>query len=127
MLLNPGWCQTRCSLHAWRKGMNGPQLAVGVLGETNTRVFRRCSSGNVPQRRRLFLVAIFASMRHFLKPYGLDTGTFAHQNSCTSANTVVFLPQALRLGTCKHYSVFKVLRIYSHTGAKKWKYTRHNG
>jgi hypothetical protein len=27
----------------------------GVLGRTNTRVFRRCSPGNAPQGRRLFL------------------------------------------------------------------------
>ncbi len=36
-------------------------------------------------------------------------------------NTVVFLPKEPYLGTCKHYSVFKVLLIYSTTGGKKWK------
>src|SRR6266567_4105225 len=46
---------TSACFHAPRKGMNGPQLAVGVLGTRNTRLFRGDSPGNVPQGRRLFL------------------------------------------------------------------------
>ncbi len=48
-------CHARSCFHAPRKGMNGPQLAVGVLGTRNTRLFRGDSPGNVPQGRRLFL------------------------------------------------------------------------
>ncbi len=48
-------CHARSCFHAPRKGMNGPQLAVGVLGTRNTRLFRGSSPGNVPQGRRLFL------------------------------------------------------------------------
>ena len=32
----------------------------GVLGTAHTRAFRRCSPGNVPQRRRLFPMLLFA-------------------------------------------------------------------
>ena len=34
--------------------MNGPQLAVGVLGTTNTRIFRCYSPGNVPTGAEAF-------------------------------------------------------------------------
>jgi hypothetical protein len=33
-------CHARTFLHACCKGKNGPQLAVGVLGESHTRLFR---------------------------------------------------------------------------------------
>jgi hypothetical protein len=48
MHLFPGRCHARCRFHAVRKGKNGPQLAVGVLGTRNTRIFRCYSPGNVP-------------------------------------------------------------------------------
>ena len=35
----PGRCQARPGFHAPRKGMNGPQLALGILGSGNTRLF----------------------------------------------------------------------------------------
>src|SRR5947207_10722657 len=44
------------------------------------------------------------------------------ERECTLVDTVVFLPKKpTYLGTRKHYSVFKVLWIYSYTGVKKWK------
>src|SRR5216684_2993439 len=44
------------------------------------------------------------------------------ERECTLVDTVVFLPKKPNyLGTHKHYSVIKVLRIYSRTGVKKWK------
>jgi len=53
--LFPGRCHARSCFHAWRKGKNGPQLAVGVLGTRNTRIFGRYPLGTYPQRWRLFL------------------------------------------------------------------------
>ncbi len=52
--LFPGRCHARSCFHALRKGMNGPQLAVGVLGTRNTRVFRCYSPGNVPTGAEAF-------------------------------------------------------------------------
>src|SRR6266852_3929779 len=44
------------------------------------------------------------------------------ERECTLVDTVVFLPKKPNyLGTHKHYSVIKVLRISSRTGVKKWK------
>jgi len=44
------------------------------------------------------------------------------ERECTLVDTVVFLPKKPNyLGTRKHYSVFKVLWLYSYTGVKKWK------
>ena len=41
--------------HASHKGMNGPQLAVGILGKSNTRLFRGYPVGMYPHRGRLSL------------------------------------------------------------------------
>jgi hypothetical protein len=97
--LLPGRCHARSCFHAPRKGMNGPQLAVGVLGTRNTRLFRGDSPGNVPQGRRLFLRS-FCVLLHFLKPYIQRCRAFAAANSLyIRNNTVVFLHLVLRQTT----------------------------
>jgi len=50
------------------RGMNGPQLAVGILGSGNTHVFRRLALGNVPTRVEAFPALLFDA-QHFLKPW----------------------------------------------------------
>jgi hypothetical protein len=78
-----GRCHARSSFHASYKGKNGPQLVVGIL-ESRTKdhphVFRRLALGNIPTRVEAF-PALFLKDTHFLKPSGLDTGTFEYQNS----------------------------------------------
>lgn len=60
---------------------------------------------------------LFSMLRHFLNPWSVGYPWLRTANSVYIwNNTVVFLPVALSYGTCKHYSVFKVLPIYSHTG-----------
>ena len=109
--LFPGRCQARWFSHALRKGMDGPQLALGVSGKTNTHLFRGYSPGNVPQRRRLFLMLCFA-LPHFLKPYRRCGRAFAAADSSAHwFNTVVFLPLALRQRTCTRFSCS---RYYGH-------------
>ena len=61
-------CQARCFSHASYKGMNGPQLVVGILGKSNTHVFRRLARGNVPTRVEAF-PALLLSAQHFLNPW----------------------------------------------------------
>ena len=82
----PGRCQARTLLHAPRQGMNGPQLAPGILGASHTRVFRRYSPGNVPQGRRLSLVAILSRHRTS-SSRGLATRAFAMANSSYRGST----------------------------------------
>ena len=75
-------------------------LVFGILGRPNTRVFRLSSLETYPQGWRLFLGALLLQALHFLKPFGLVTGTFVAQKSLYIwKNTVVFLPVALRYGT----------------------------
>ena len=50
------------------RGMNGPQLAVGVLGSRNTRLFRGLIPGNIPTGVEAFPVLFFVA-QHFLKPW----------------------------------------------------------
>jgi hypothetical protein len=52
--LVPGRCQARPCFHAPRKGKNGPQLALGVLENKNTCLFRDVFPGNVPTRMEAF-------------------------------------------------------------------------
>jgi hypothetical protein len=64
--------------------MNGPQLSFAATWrEPNTRLFRDSLLGNMPTRLEAFPDAILETRRHFLKPSGLGTGTFAPQHSCT--------------------------------------------
>ena len=84
--------------------------AFGVLGSPNTRAFRLCSPGNVPQGRRLFLMRVF-TLPHFLKPYNQRCRVFAAaQRRGPWWNMVVFLCLVLhhithtRFSCSKYYS-----------------------
>jgi hypothetical protein len=103
--LFPGRCQARCRFHAAHKGMNGPQLAVGVLGTRNTRAFRRCSPGNIPQGRRLFLMLLLVNAPLPKAVHPMVSCLRRVSNSLIQwFNTVVFLPLALRQRTCTPFS-----------------------
>src|ERR1700686_5753961 len=56
-----GEALARCWFHTMRKGKNGPQLAVGILGTSNTRIFRCCSPGNVPTEAEAFPELFFCA------------------------------------------------------------------
>ena len=63
-----GRCHARYFSRASRKGKNGPQLAPGVLGKSNTRLLRGSILGNVPTRVEAF-PTLLLSAQHFLKPW----------------------------------------------------------
>jgi hypothetical protein len=97
--LFPGRCHARWCSHAPRKGKNGPQLALGILEKTNTRIFRRCPLGTYPQRCKLFLV-LFSTLMHAPSAVHHDVSCLRTANSLYIwNNAVAFLPQALHLGT----------------------------
>ena len=100
-VLFPGRCHARWCSHAFREGMNGPQLSFLASwgGPTPTsydaRLWERTHIGGGFSWRYSLSEAL-----HFLKPYGLITRTFVAQNSLYIwNNTVVFLPVALRYRT----------------------------
>ena len=97
-MLVPGRCHARSGFHALRKGKNGPQLAVGILGSRNTRLFRGSIPGNVPTGVEAFPGAIFWCTT---LPKAVDwlPVPSLHKIADTLVNTVVFLPVALRYGT----------------------------
>jgi hypothetical protein len=67
--LFPGRCQARCSSHAFRKGMNGPQLPFSASwGRTTPAPFDATPVGTLPHGRRLFLALWFETL-YFLKPW----------------------------------------------------------
>ena len=65
----PSRCQARCFSHASHKGMNGPQLAVGILGKSNTRLASRATLWECTHTGGGFPCAILREMRHFLNPW----------------------------------------------------------
>ena len=96
----------------------------GVLEQINTRIFRCCSPGNVPQRRRLFLGAIFGATA---LPKAVEWLPVPSQQQIARivANTVAFLPTVLHGGTrtrfsCSRYylSLLFVQAKNGHRGAK---------
>src|SRR6266496_3448571 len=116
---SPGRCQARWFSHAFRKGKYGPQLPKSrVLERINTHIFRCCSPGNVPQRRRLFLGALVrAATRAFCR--GLVTRAFATANSFAQwVNTVVFLPTAYAVEPVHDSVVQGALYFFSHGHVK---------
>ncbi len=97
MPLFPGRCHARSWFHAVRKGTHGPQLAVGVLGTRNTRVFRRYSPGNVPTGAEAF-PELFLHAAALPKAGTADSVVPSQQQIAlyTWNNTGVFLHMALR-------------------------------
>jgi hypothetical protein len=79
-----GGARARSGFHAWRKGMNGPHLAVGSL-ESQTkdhpRLFRDFFLGNVPTRLEAFPALFFCKRQHAPQSRGLATRAFAPQIS----------------------------------------------
>jgi len=74
--LFPGRCHARWTSHAWRKGKNGPQLALGVLEKTITRLFRGSLPGNLPAGSEAFPVAILALTALLPNSRGVVTRAF---------------------------------------------------
>jgi hypothetical protein len=103
--------------------MNGPQLVVGILGKSNTHVFRRLARGNVPTRVEAF-PALLLSAQHAPSP--VDWVPVA--SLCQIAHTVVQHGSVFTAGPSPAnpytFQLFKVLWVYSHRGAKKWKCIR---
>ena len=91
----------------------------GILGSTNTRIFRSAPLGTYPQGRRLFLGAILSRLLHFLKPLLCRVRAFGTANSLARwFNTVVFLPTALCRGTRTRFSSQGALYLFSHGRVK---------
>ena len=72
----------------------------GVLERTNTRVFRRCSPGNVPQGRRLFLALVCLGCHTSSSRTSSGVVPAPQQRAAYSGTTQrVFVPPALRRRT----------------------------
>jgi hypothetical protein len=89
--------------------------AFGVLGTANTRVFRRCSPGNVPTGAEAFpelflddapLPKADAQMSSYLRSVSIALNTWN--------NTVVFLPLALRQRTRTLFSFQGATDLFYH-------------
>ena len=120
-------CHARCFSHASYKGMNGPQLVVGILGKSNTHVFRRLPCGNVPTRVEAF-PALLLSRTTLPKPVDwVPVASLCQNSSYPWFNTVVFLPLALRQRTRTLFSCSRYYWVYSHRGAQKWQCMRDKG
>jgi hypothetical protein len=110
--LAPGRCHACSSSRALRKGMNGPQLAVGILGKSNTRLIRGLFLGNIPTRLEAFPTLFFCRTT---LPKAVDwvpvpsLRKIAH----TVMNAVAFLPQVLCLGTRTLFSFQGTTDIFS--------------
>jgi hypothetical protein len=114
--------QARCFLGGARpvqasipcaRGKNGPQLAVGILGSRNTRLFRGSLPGNVPTGSEAFPGAIFCSTTLPKAVEWLPVPSLriiAH----TLGYAVTFLPVALRYGTHTLFSLQGTVDIFSH-------------
>ncbi|HWZ20053.1 MAG TPA: hypothetical protein VNW73_14735 [Ktedonobacteraceae bacterium] len=90
----------------------------GVLERINTRIFRCCSPGNVPQRWRLFLGAIFGAAARTLCR-GVATRAFAAANSSYSGeHGRVFTHRPSRWNPYT-IQLFKVLPISSFCASEK--------
>ena len=112
-----GRCHARCFSHASYKGMNGPQLVVGILGKSNTRVFRRLTRGNVPTRVEAFPTLMF-NAQHFLNPWtGYPWLRCAKQLIQWQTRERFYVWPFARQPV--RSSVFKVLPNYSHRGGSK--------
>jgi hypothetical protein len=96
--LFPGRCHARSGFHALRKGMNGPQLAVGVLGSRNTRLFRGLILGNIPTRLEAF-PALFCDDVTLPKAVDWLPVPSHVEIADTLGNAVTFLRLALRQTT----------------------------
>jgi hypothetical protein len=101
-VLIAGRCHARSGFHASHKGMNGPQLVVGVL-ESRTkdhpRLFRGSVLGNMPTRLEAFPERY--SWKDVTLPKAVDwVPVPSHvEIAHTLGNTGVFLPPALRWRT----------------------------
>jgi hypothetical protein len=125
--LMTGRCHARNFLHAWCKGKHGPQLAVGVMGESHTRLFRDLVRGNVPARLEAFPALFFCSR---ILPKAVDwlelcpaalARAFILQNSSYIGSTRKCFYAAPFAQQPYTFQLFKVLHRYSSKGAKKWK------
>ena len=96
--LAPGRCHARYSFHALRKGMNGPQLAVGALGKSNTHLFRGLFLGNVPARLEAFPALFFCRTTRTLAVDWLPVPSLC-QIADTVVNAVTFLRSSLHATT----------------------------
>ncbi len=113
-----GRCHARCFSHASCKGMNGPQLVVGILGKSNTHVFRRLSPWESTHTGGGFPCAIVVRTT-LSKP--VDWVPVA--SLCQIAHTVVQHGSVFTAGPSPAnpytFQLFKVLRVYSHRRASK--------
>jgi hypothetical protein len=121
-MLITGRCQARSDFHASCKGMNGPQLAVGILGSGNTRLLRGLLLGNVPTRSEAF-PALFVHRATLPKAVDWLPVPSLRKIARTVANMVVFLPAVLHGGTGKHDFVVQGTRtslLYSAQNVKRF-------
>jgi hypothetical protein len=97
--------------------MNGPQLPFWASwGKPTPASFDAQSWGTYPPGWRLFRYAILLKTLHFLKPV-LHSSSYLRSVENSMAhwlNTVVFLPQALRLGTRTLFSFQGTTRIIAY-------------
>ena len=94
----PGRCHARSGFHALHKGKNGPQLAVGILGSRNTRLFRGSVPGNVPTGVEAF-PALFCDDVTLPKAVDWLPVPSHVEIADTLVNAVTFLRLALRQTT----------------------------
>jgi hypothetical protein len=112
-----GRCHARSGFHAWRKGKNGPQLAVGSLESKNTRLFRDLFLGNVPTRLEAF-PALF--LNDVTLPKAVDwLPVPSHvEIADTLGNAVTFLRLALRQATHTLFSSQGTANVFFSSGTQ---------
>jgi hypothetical protein len=104
--LFPGRCHAHSDFRTVRKGKKGPQLAVGLLGsrtKDHPHLFRDSLPGNLPTGVVAFPGAIFCGTRLPKAVDWLPVPSLC-EIAGTVANTVVFLPLALRQRTRTRFS-----------------------
>ena len=115
--LIPGRCHARSGFRAWRKGKNGPQLAVGILGSRNTRLFRGLFLGNIPNQAGGFSCAMLSDATRTLAVEWLPVPS-SIKIADTVGNAVTFLRLALRQTTRTLFSSQGTVDIFSHRRPK---------
>jgi hypothetical protein len=98
-------------------GMNGPQLAVGILGSRNTRLFRGLCLGNIPNQAGGFSCAILSDAT---LPKAVDWVPVPSSIKIadTVGNAVTFLRLALRQTTRTLFSFQGTVDRFSHRRPK---------
>jgi hypothetical protein len=97
--------------------MNGPQLAVGILGSRDTRLFGGLFLGNIPNQAGGFSCAIFRDAT-LPKAVGWVPVPSSIKIADTLVNAVTFLRLVLRQTTHTLFGLQGTVELFSHRRAK---------